>query len=69
MNNWFTIDKQHINLDQVQVFEWDNGELLFWFCGDDSIAKYPDPKKNEYHRLCSQLGINTAAVQKGLSDL
>ena len=54
---WTRINRAHFNLDLVQTFHWAAGKLIVWLIGDDSPETFEDPKRENYLRLCHQLGI------------
>ena len=54
---WFFISGKHINLAQVQLFQWQNGRLWLWFHGDETATDYRDPSAEYYLKLCRLLGV------------
>lgn len=54
---WVLISGRHINTDQVQVFWWTDNLLEVWFAGDQTAAKYHDPDKYNYYKLCRAVGV------------
>lgn len=57
---WVLIGRDHINMDNVRVFFWDNGVLYIAFLGEDEMRGVLDPDKAKYIRLCHLLGLRPA---------
>lgn len=55
--NWITVDRLHINADQVEGFHWIEGRLIIRYTGSDGLTTFRDPERKKYLRLCEQLGV------------
>ena len=54
---WVLIGSDHINMDNVRVFYWDNGVLYVDFVGKEYPSGVRDPHKEKYIKLCHLLGL------------
>lgn len=54
---WVQINNAHFNTNLICSFHWTGGKLWIWFIGDESAARYEDPKRENYIRLCRALGV------------
>lgn len=61
--NWITINSRHYNLDQIQEFRWDDGQLRIGFEGETVFHNIPDPDRRWYHKLCHRVSVPT--VEEG----
>ena len=54
---WVLICREHINMTNVDAFKWQNGTLYVHFNSDPYPAKYPDPDKELYFKMCRSQGL------------
>jgi hypothetical protein len=54
---WATINKTHVNTNNVDAFKWEDGELVIFFNSDEEPAKWRDPDRKLYLHLCRQQGV------------
>lgn len=54
---WVKIEGTHINTNQIATFYWKDGRLEAWFVGDAVAAKWDDPDRELYVKLCQQIGV------------
>lgn len=55
MNKWATVNRVHINTDQVRSFSWGMGMLWIFFAGQLEPVGYEDPDRENYLDLCRHL--------------
>lgn len=53
---WVLIGGDHVNMDNVELFRWDDGKLKVFFNGE-YMASIEDPDKECYIKLCRQMGV------------
>ena len=53
---WVLIGGDHVNMDNVELFRWDEGQLEVFFNGEYE-AIIEDPDKAHYIKLCRQMGV------------
>lgn len=49
---WLKIFRTHVNPQTLTAIKWDEGELSVWFIGEEKPAKWDDPDKRLYLKLC-----------------
>ena len=54
---WAIVRRDHINMNNVTIFKWVEEELYVWFVGEEKPAKWKDPDRKLYIKLCRQQGI------------
>lgn len=69
--NWIEINGDHINLDHLRTFRWQDGKLCLWYAWQLFYAEYDDPDKKLYRKLCdNDLYCESCAIpQSGLKIL
>lgn len=65
---WVLVDSLHINLENVDAFEWHNGKLIFCYNGDPNPYPLDDPEKRHYLKLCHQLGVRPYEETEVIAD-
>ncbi len=53
---WVLIGGDHVNMDNVELFRWDDGKLEVFFNGE-YMATIEDPDKVHYTKLCHVMGV------------
>ena len=61
---WFELTPRYINLDHVDVFYWDEGNLYIFYSGDAEGTRYKDTDRHRYIRLCEFLGVEPVPETK-----
>lgn len=54
---WVTVNKTHINTNNIDCFRWGMGVLHIWFIGEKQPSEWDDPDRKLYLQLCRQQGI------------
>jgi hypothetical protein len=54
---WTLIRCTHVNVNNVDAFKWEDGELVVFFNSDPEPAKWKDPDRQLYVKLCQALGV------------
>ena len=54
---WILIENRHINMNNVDMFSWDDGILFVWYNGDPMPGEYLDPDRQLYLKMCQSQGV------------
>lgn len=54
---WVLIEQRHINMNNVDLFSWDDGILFIYYSGDPSPSEIMDPDRELYLKLCQSQGV------------
>ncbi len=54
---WVMIENRHINMNNVNGFFWENGQLVIVFNGDQFPARFKDQNQEKYLKLCHVMGV------------
>lgn len=54
---WVLIEKRHINMNNVDLFSWDDGVLVVYYSGDPVPGEYMDPNRELYLKMCQSQGV------------
>lgn len=59
---WVLLNRTHINTNLVTAFWWEEHQLIVWFAGEPARARYRDPDRKLYVKLCHALGVRPEEV-------
>ena len=54
---WVTIKKTAVNMDNVDAFKWEEGQLYVFFNSEDSPTEWEDPNADLYRKLCREMEV------------
>jgi hypothetical protein len=54
---WVLIENRHININNVDMFSWDDGILFVWYNSDPTPSEILDPDHEYYTKMCRSQGI------------
>lgn len=54
---WVLIEQRHINMNNVDLFSWDDGILCIYYSGDPNPTEVMDPDRKLYLKMCRSQGV------------
>jgi hypothetical protein len=54
---WVKINNAYFNTNLITSFYWALGRLYIYFVAEGDAESYTDPNRENYLRLCRQLGV------------